>query len=59
MGCVQGPQALVETLRVLDENGLEPVNLEVREPTLDEVFLALTGEHPLDGGSGPASKDGG
>ena len=59
MGCVQGPQALIETLRVLGENGLEPVNLEVREPTLDEVFLALTGEHPLDGGSGPASKDGG
>jgi daunorubicin resistance ABC transporter ATP-binding subunit len=39
----QGTRALVETLRALDAEGLEPVRLAVREPSLDDVFLALTG----------------
>jgi ABC-2 type transport system ATP-binding protein len=39
-----GPRALMETLRALDAQGLEPELLTVREPSLDDVFLALTGQ---------------
>ncbi len=41
----QGPRLLVETLRALDNEGLEPITLEVRDPSLDDVFLSLTGRH--------------
>ncbi len=41
----QGPRVLMEALRALDEAGLEPASLTVREPSLDDVFLALTGRH--------------
>jgi daunorubicin resistance ABC transporter ATP-binding subunit len=41
-----GPRALVEALRVLDADGLMPTSLVVREPSLDDVFLALTGQDP-------------
>lgn len=41
-----GPTALVELLHVLDQNGLKPANLRVREPSLDDAFLALTGAAP-------------
>jgi daunorubicin resistance ABC transporter ATP-binding subunit len=37
------PRALVETLRALDARGLEPARVSVREPSLDDVFLTLTG----------------
>ena len=30
-------------LRALDANGVEPDTLAVREPSLDDVFLSLTG----------------
>jgi ABC-2 type transport system ATP-binding protein len=40
-----GPRVLVEALRVLDAEGLSPTTLEVREPSLDDVFLTLTGRH--------------
>jgi ABC-2 type transport system ATP-binding protein len=38
-----GPLVLVDVLRTLESGGLKPESLSVREPTLDEVFLALTG----------------
>ena len=38
-----GAHALVELLRSIDGDGLEPGALTVREPSLDDVFLALTG----------------
>jgi daunorubicin resistance ABC transporter ATP-binding subunit len=38
-----GPRALMQTLRALDARGLEPAQLTVREPSLDDVFLTLTG----------------
>jgi ABC-2 type transport system ATP-binding protein len=41
----EGPRALVEVLRAFDAEGLEPGSLTVREPSLDDVFLALTGRH--------------
>jgi ABC-2 type transport system ATP-binding protein len=39
----RGTHVLVEVLRTLDAGGLEPVTLMVREPSMDDVFLSLTG----------------
>jgi len=41
----KGPLVLVEVLSALESEGLVPDDLSVREPTLDEVFLRLTGDH--------------
>ena len=41
----EGSHVLVEALRALDEDGMEPDTLMVREPSMDDVFLALTGHH--------------
>jgi ABC-2 type transport system ATP-binding protein len=38
-----GAQALVQAVRRLDEAGIEVADLALRRPTLDEVFLSLTG----------------
>ena len=38
-----GSHVAVEVVRTLDREGLDPVSLTLREPTLDDVFLALTG----------------
>ena len=38
-----GAATLVEVVRMLDEHGLEPDDIELRKPTLDDVFLSLTG----------------
>jgi ABC-2 type transport system ATP-binding protein len=38
-----GARVLIEVLRSLDDHDLAPVTLAVREPSLDDVFLALTG----------------
>ena len=46
-----GPQALVEVLRTLDDAGLAIAGLTVREPSLDDVFLSLTG-HRTDADAG-------
>lgn len=40
---IHGPKLLVEVLRRLDGRGLLPATLSVREPSLDDVFLSLTG----------------
>jgi ABC-2 type transport system ATP-binding protein len=39
----QGARVLFEVLRTLDRDDLEPDTLTVREPSIDDVFLALTG----------------
>jgi len=39
-----GPRVLVDVLRSLDAAGLAPSTLSVRQPSLDDVFLALTGK---------------
>jgi ABC-2 type transport system ATP-binding protein len=39
----EGPRTAAEALRTLDQNGLTVTGLVVREPSLDDVFLALTG----------------
>ena len=38
-----GSRAAVDVVRTLDREGLEPMSLTLREPTLDDVFLTLTG----------------
>jgi daunorubicin resistance ABC transporter ATP-binding subunit len=38
-----GPRAMVEVVRALDEASLPPTALALREPSLDDVFLSLTG----------------
>jgi ABC-2 type transport system ATP-binding protein len=40
-----GANVLVDVLRILDNGGLAPEGLTVREPSLDDVFLSLTGHH--------------
>ena len=40
-----GARVLIEALRSLDNEDLTPATLAVREPSLDDVFLALTGHH--------------
>ncbi|MDQ4108978.1 MAG: daunorubicin/doxorubicin resistance ABC transporter ATP-binding protein DrrA, partial [Actinomycetota bacterium] len=41
----EGPRVLIEVLRDLDGAGLAPSALAVHEPSLDDVFLTLTGRH--------------
>jgi ABC-2 type transport system ATP-binding protein len=38
-----GATAMLETVRILDAAHLTPATMMLREPTLDDVFLALTG----------------
>jgi ABC-2 type transport system ATP-binding protein len=40
---MHGPAVLPELLRALESAGLQAVAAEVKRPTLDDVFLALTG----------------
>ncbi|HET7304388.1 MAG TPA: ATP-binding cassette domain-containing protein [Segeticoccus sp.] len=56
-----GARVLTEALRRLDEAAVELDDVGLRRPTLDDVFLALTGhaaeqtaEEPGDGGDAPA-----
>jgi ABC-2 type transport system ATP-binding protein len=39
-----GPRAAMEALRLLDARALTPTSFLLREPSLDDVFLALTGK---------------
>jgi ABC-2 type transport system ATP-binding protein len=39
----RGAPALIEAVRQLDSAGIEPNDIEVRKPTLDDAFLTLTG----------------
>jgi ABC-2 type transport system ATP-binding protein len=52
-----GGAAMLETVRTLDAEHLEPVTMALREPTLDDVFLTLTGHaaepEPVDAGPSP------
>jgi ABC-2 type transport system ATP-binding protein len=49
-----GARVLIEVLRALDAEGITPTTLTVRQPSLDDVFLALTGRHVE---ADPTSKD--
>jgi ABC-2 type transport system ATP-binding protein len=39
----QGAADLMSAVRRLDEQGIVPSDLSLRQPSLDDVFLALTG----------------
>jgi ABC-2 type transport system ATP-binding protein len=52
-----GSRLLIDVLRLLDDHELAPATLAVREPSMDDVFLALTGHRAEDAaaaGPGPA-----
>ncbi len=48
VNATDGTRALVAAVRALDAAGLEPATAAVREPSLDDVFLTLTGRHAPD-----------
>jgi ABC-2 type transport system ATP-binding protein len=48
-----GTAALMAGLRALDAAGLELDDIGLRRPTLDEVFLSLTGRSPADADATP------
>ncbi|MFP3913298.1 MAG: ATP-binding cassette domain-containing protein [Actinomycetota bacterium] len=44
-----GARTLTEAVRALDSSGVTPEDIALRKPTLDEVFLTLTGQTTGDG----------
>ncbi len=44
-----GSSALLDAVRRFDEAGVGVLDLSLRRPTLDDVFLQLTGHHAADG----------
>jgi daunorubicin resistance ABC transporter ATP-binding subunit len=44
----RGPEAAMASLRSLDQEGIVPAAFTLREPSLDDVFLALTGRRAED-----------
>ena len=52
----QGPEAAMASLRSLDQAGIVPATFTLREPSLDDVFLALTGRRTE--GEGDTEGDG-
>src|SRR5438093_855433 len=60
----EGAHYVMQALRALDAQGLTPATLAVREPSLDDVFLALTGHaatetEPPQGPGADGDADGG
>ena len=43
-----GPRGAVAVLRAMDAAGVPPETIVVREPTLDDVFLQLTGRRAVE-----------
>jgi daunorubicin resistance ABC transporter ATP-binding subunit len=54
-----GSRMLMDVLRSLDDHDLAPATLAVREPSLDDVFLALTGHRAEGDAAAPTAPDGG
>ena len=48
-------RSVLQAVRALDHAGVVPESLSVREPTLDDVFLQLTGHRTAPGEQPPAS----
>jgi ABC-2 type transport system ATP-binding protein len=47
-----GPESMLEAVRILDAERLDPATMVLREPTLDDVFLELTGHTTSDDDQG-------
>lgn len=52
VGTTSGPATLAEVVRRLDTAGIEPEGMQLRQPSLDDVFLSLTGHGTGDDGDG-------
>ena len=50
-----GVAGLADVVRTLDDLGVTPEDLQLRRPTLDEVFLTLTGAGPATATAGTAT----
>jgi ABC-2 type transport system ATP-binding protein len=50
-----GPRLLTEAVRRLDAEGIEIADIALRRPTLDDVFLTLTGHTAEEAPSAPAT----
>ncbi|MCG7596678.1 ATP-binding cassette domain-containing protein [Mycobacterium sp. PSTR-4-N] len=50
MPAPEGPRTLMAALTKLNEADIELMDIALRRPSLDEVFLALTGDQPRDAG---------
>ncbi|MGI8847477.1 MAG: ATP-binding cassette domain-containing protein [Candidatus Dormibacteria bacterium] len=48
LGTHRGAATLTEVVRRLDAEGITPTGLQLREPSLEDVFLALTGHSTSD-----------
>ncbi len=44
-----GARSMLDAVRLLDGEHLDPATMVLREPTLDDVFLELTGHATVDG----------
>jgi ABC-2 type transport system ATP-binding protein len=53
-----GSRALIDMLRFLDDHQLAPATLALRQPSLDDVFLVLTGHRAEHATAPPAASDG-
>jgi ABC-2 type transport system ATP-binding protein len=53
-----GPRVVTEALRILETEGIAPTTLALREPSLDDVFLALTGHRAEDEQDDKAQSEG-
>src|SRR5580704_19570211 len=51
----EGPRVAMEVLRLLDQHAVVPTTFRIREPSLDDVFLALTGKRTEIDGDGEAA----
>jgi ABC-2 type transport system ATP-binding protein len=54
----EGTAILTEAVRRLDAQGIRLADIGLRRPTLDDVFLTLTGHAAEGGPEGEASEDG-
>jgi daunorubicin resistance ABC transporter ATP-binding subunit len=53
----EGPASLVAAVRTLDAAGITPTDIGLRRPTLDDVFIALTGHTATTGDNGNGNGD--
>ncbi len=49
-----GSRSLADAIRTLDAAGIDPTDIGLRRPTLDDVFIALTGHGATSNGAGAA-----
>jgi ABC-2 type transport system ATP-binding protein len=54
LSTAEAPKVLTQVLRSLDANGMTALGITVRDPSLDDVFLALTGKHAEEKDEGEA-----